>query len=134
MYNEVMGMYEVTVEHSFSASHAVRLPDAAWEAPHSHVWGLSAAFRADRLDETMHVVIDFVMVQRAMTEIASVLEGTDLNDLPAFVQTGASAECVASYVTERLLERLGPGSGLYRVAVTEAPGCSAAYYPDLAGG
>jgi 6-pyruvoyl-tetrahydropterin synthase len=134
MYNEAMGTYEVTVEHSFSASHAVRMPDKTWEASHSHVWKVGAAFRADRLDATMYVVIDFVVVQRALQEIASILEGADLNELPAFASTGASAERVADYIAEKLTEHLGRDAGLYRVAVTEAPGCIAAYYPQAPGG
>ena len=125
-----MSLYEVSVDHAFNARHALRLPDGTWERPHSHLWRVTAAFRADRLDEPMGVVIDFLDVQRALEKVDRELQGTDLNALGAFEGTSPSAERVAEHVARRLADRLGAGCGLYRVRVTEAPGCSAAFYPD----
>jgi len=125
-----MGLYEVSVDHAFNARHALRLPDGTWERPHSHLWRVTATFRARRLDDVMGVVIDFLDVQRALEKVDHNLQGADLNELPAFQGASPSAERLAEHVARRLADRLGARCGLYRVRITEAPGCSAAFYPD----
>jgi len=135
-----MGIYEASIEESFTARHAVRLPDGGIEAPHEHRWKVTATFRSGSLDPTMSVVVDFLIVQEVMEEIASELENRNLNELEAFCSgggegeggEGASAERVAEFLAEQLMHRLKDGSKLYRLAVTEAAGCSAAYYPGRA--
>lgn len=128
-YNAPMSVYEASVEHAFNARHAVRLPNGSWEVPHSHLWRVTATFRAEDVDQVMGVVIDFLDVQRALEKIDERLQGEDLNKLPAFEGTSPSAERVAEHIAAQLGARLGPDCGLYRLKITEAPGCSAAFYP-----
>jgi 6-pyruvoyl-tetrahydropterin synthase len=126
-----MGTYEVCVECCFTASHAVRLPDGSLEPPHEHGWNVTATFRSEKLDPVMGVVIDFLAVQEALAAITSELEGKDLNALLADSSaSGASAERVAEFLARALMRRLGGGTSLYRLAVSEAPGCWAAWYPQ----
>ncbi len=77
----------------------------------------------------MGIVIDFTEVQQALEHIASQLEGLDLNKLDAFKDASPSAERVAEYLAQRLGEQLGQTQLLYSLAVTEAPGCTASFYP-----
>jgi len=129
-----MGTYEATVEGVFKARHAVRTPGGAWEQPHEHLWAVAATFRSARLDPATGVVIDFVEVQGALASITAGLEGSDLNGIAAFAGGGASAERVAGHLAGLLAAALGKGGAkLYRLAVTEASGCSAAYYPRQVG-
>ena len=121
--------YEASVERSFNAAHALRLPDGTWEDPHQHRWEVTAVFRSADLDETMGVVVDFVEVDEALKTITDELEGADLNKLDALADGRPSAERVAELVAGLLAERLAGGSLLYCVGVTEAPGCRAAFYP-----
>ena len=110
----------------------MRRADGSFEQPHQHDWRLSATFRSDRLDEPMGVVIDFVKAKRALEAVAADLENKDLNAHAAFANKSCAAEHVAKYIAGRLLARLGDGTDgaeLYRVGVTESPGCEAAYYP-----
>ena len=122
-------MYEISVEGRFRARHAIRQEDGSFEPTHEHVWGVAATFRARKLDETTGVVIDFVQVREAMEAMAAELNGRDINAMDAFPGSGPSAELVARYVAVRLGQILGAGSVPYRVEVTEAAGCTAAYYP-----
>lgn len=124
-----MSTYEVTVERSFKASHALRLPDGGLEEPHEHTWSVTVAFRSDTLDEPMGVVVDFEQVDRVLRAIADDVEGADLGDLPALAGASPSAERVAEWLAGLLAERLDAGARLYSVTVTEAPGCRAAFYP-----
>lgn len=105
------------------------MPDGRLEQPHEHLWQVTATFRAEGLDQTMGVVIDFAKVRVALKSITDELEGTDLNTLAGFTDGGPSAERLAELLAGRLLARIDTDRTLYRVAVTEAPGCSAAFYP-----
>ena len=77
----------------------------------------------------MGVVIDFVAAERALRKLGESIDGADLNELDAFADGRPSAERVAQWIAESIADMLACGRRLYRVAVTEAPGCSAAYYP-----
>jgi 6-pyruvoyl-tetrahydropterin synthase len=78
----------------------------------------------------MGVVIDFITVRDALNTIASRFDGEDLNALCAFNERTTSAENVAQRIANSLMIELGAYETLYRVSVTEAPGCVAAYYPN----
>ena len=121
--------WEATVEGSFRARHALPYPDGSREAPHEHLWQVSVSFRSDSLDEAMGVVIDFVAAEQALRELGASVDGADLNELAAFSDGRPSAERVAQWIAEKLQGTLACEGRLYRVAVIEAPGCSAAYYP-----
>jgi 6-pyruvoyl-tetrahydropterin synthase len=122
-------LYEASVSRAFSASHSILLPAGAPEPAHEHLWHVTATFRAERLLEPSAVVIDFLEVQRALDAIAGELQGTSLNALPFFADGRCSAERLAEYLCGELARRLG-GRKPWRVSVTEAPGCSAAFYPE----
>ena len=70
-------MYEVSVEHSFTAGHAVSAGRGALEEPHEHVWRMTAVFRAESLDGATGMVIDFTEVDKALRAIADELQGKD---------------------------------------------------------
>ncbi len=129
-YNRLMPIYEATVEVRFAARHSVRLPGGAMEQPHEHDWRATATFRAEGLGED-GFVIDFLAVEAALREIVAGLAGKDLNDLVGGPAGGASAERVAEYLARALERRLG--RQVHCVRVTEAPGCTAAFYPRGAG-
>ncbi len=123
-------MFEISVERSFSASHALRLGDGVMEDPHEHEWRVVATLRSELLDETMGVVADFVEVDRALARVVEPWVGGDLNAQEAFSDGRPSAERVAEDIARRLGRELACDALLYRVSVTEAPGCVAAFYPD----
>lgn len=125
-----MSTYEVSVCMSFRASHALPLRGGGMEEAHEHSWDTTATFRGTRLDKEMGVVIDFLAVRDALETITSQLEGRDLNTLDAFADATTSAENVAARIAAALARELGADAALYRLAVTEAPGCTAAYYPS----
>lgn len=122
-------LYEVSVSRAFTASHSVVLPDGSLEPMHEHLWHVTATFRAARLGEPTGFVVDFTRVEQTLGTIARELEGAVLNSLEAFSDDRCSAERVAEFLCRRLTDRLD-GLTPYRVSVTEAPGCSAAFYPN----
>ena len=128
-----MSVYEASVEHEFTARHAVRLRDGSMEPSHEHCWRVRATFRSAALDLAMGVVIDFLDVQEALKAATANLVGRDLNELAEFSDRPPSAERLAELLAARLRSRLaGAGGRLYSLSVTEAPGCIAAFYPGPA--
>ncbi len=125
-----MSLYEITVDAGFTATHSLPLPDGGSEPPHEHAWGVSATFRSDRLAEPMGVVIDFIEVRNALEAVAGRFEGGDLNKHEALGGESPSAERVAECIAG-LLAQISPEAAklLYRIEITEAPGCKAAFYP-----
>ena len=124
-----MSTYEVSVCVSFRATHALPLGGGRLEEAHEHSWETTATFRSARLDNEMGVVVDFLAVRDALETIASQFDGRNLNTMDAFAASTTSAENVAAHIARELDGELGSEGTLYRLAVTEAPGCSAAYYP-----
>ena len=124
-----MSTFEVSVCASFRAVHGLPLGGGGMEEAHEHSWEVTATFRGTRLDSEMGVVIDFLTVRDALGRIVSQFGGQDLNTLDAFGGVTTSTENVAACIAGKLTGELTPEPALYRLAVTEAPGCSAAYYP-----
>lgn len=117
-------MYTAIVEGSFEATHAVRMPDGAFEVPHSHNWGVRAEFESARLDQH-DMVVDFCAVQTALQDVLNPLRGKNLNELSVFAPRTPTAEVVAQVIFDQLRATGFPT--LRRILVTEAPGCHAAY-------
>jgi 6-pyruvoyltetrahydropterin/6-carboxytetrahydropterin synthase len=122
-----MGLYEISVEHAFSASHAVALAGGGYEPSHFHLWHVQAKFRAPVLDK-QGMVVDFLAVKGALEALAVEFDGSDLNALRNFADCGATAEAVAEMFARGLMQRVA--ARLYCLCVTEAPGCAAAFYPS----
>ncbi len=125
-----METYEVTVKVEFTASHQLPLPDGNTEQAHWHTWDASATFRGQQLDGSMGVLIDFLQVRDALDVIVGEYASKSLNTHEDFATAPPSAELVARAIGQRLAGMLGPQPPLYRLSITEAPGCQAAYYPQ----
>jgi 6-pyruvoyl-tetrahydropterin synthase len=122
-------IYEASVSRAFTASHSILWAQGIPEEPHEHLWHVTATFRAARLQEPMAVVVDFLEVEAAFDAIVDELEGVNLNSLPFFADGRCSTERVAEFLCREITGRMAHGKP-WRVSVTEAPGCSAAFYPD----
>lgn len=135
MIGEFRPMYTATVEDGFSAAHHVRISDGGtapqapasperWEDSHSHDWRVRACFARNELD-ACDMVVDFCSAANATRAVLVELQGTNLNEHPAFRDRSPTAELVARYIFDQLASR--GFESLVRVEVTEAPGCTASY-------
>ncbi|MEX0744345.1 MAG: 6-carboxytetrahydropterin synthase [Phycisphaeraceae bacterium] len=123
-------MFEITVEHTFAASHAIRLPDGSLEPLHGHNWQLTVTLQRDGLD-AIETVFDFHALEHIVEQIAQPFHNRHLNDLPPF-DTGSispTAERVAWWVGTQVGQRLPDEVTLQCVRVSEAPRCWAAWRP-----
>jgi 6-pyruvoyltetrahydropterin/6-carboxytetrahydropterin synthase len=123
-------MYELTVEHAFSAAHSIRIGGVA-ETLHGHDWRVTATIRGSTLDAD-GLLCDFHTVQGVLADLCAPFHNHTLNALPPFDRTNPTAELVARHLVAGLAERLDPALGpharVHSVRVTEAIGCAAVAY------
>jgi len=121
-------VFEVKVEFSFLATHALTMPGGDLEQPHSHQWVIDVHFEGDSLDDS-GMLLDFDKARTRLKEIITPLEGGDLNKSPFLQGRPSSSENLARRIFE-LLNQDDWGVGLLKyVEVHEAPGCRAGYRP-----
>ncbi len=89
-------MFEVTVEQTFAAGHALRNYKGRCENVHGHNFRVQVVIEGEKLDETA-LLIDFIDVKAAMRAIIDRLDHVFLNDIPPFDVKNPSAENIAEY-------------------------------------
>lgn len=120
-------MYELRIERSFTAGHALKLYDGTMEPMHEHVWRVLVHVRATELD-AMQVVMDFHELETIVGDALRPLDQTRLNDVGAFATVNPSAERVAEHIYNMIEPRMPAAVKLTCVTVTEAPGCRASFW------
>jgi 6-pyruvoyltetrahydropterin/6-carboxytetrahydropterin synthase len=89
-------MFEVTVEDTFAAGHALRGYRGKCENPHGHNYKVRVTLAGEELDH-IGLLYDFKDLKAAMGEIIDRLDHQFLNDLEPFQQLNPSAENLARY-------------------------------------
>ncbi len=120
-------MFELVVERSFPAAHAVTMKGRA-EETHDHLWCVAVTVAGRKLDAD-GLLCDFHAIERRLAEVVDPLRGADLNRTPPFDRVNPTAEAVARHIAKRIAPALPEGVALRSVAVTEARGCTAVYRP-----
>ncbi|HUJ40245.1 MAG TPA: 6-carboxytetrahydropterin synthase QueD [Candidatus Acidoferrales bacterium] len=125
-------MYEIFVEETFAAGHALRGYRGKCENPHGHNYRVRITVEGPKLDET-GLLYDFVHLKQVMH---AVLEGVDhkfLNDQAPFDVLNPSAENIAKYFYEELTRQMkasANGARITRVDIWETDTTRASYLPS----
>jgi 6-pyruvoyltetrahydropterin/6-carboxytetrahydropterin synthase len=98
-------MFEVSVEETFAAGHALRGYRGKCEKVHGHNYRALAVIQGERLDSN-GLLVDFVELKQILHVIVERLDHAFLNDLPPFDQLNPSAENMARYFYEQMSEGL----------------------------
>lgn len=125
-------MFEIYVEGSFSAGHALRGYKGKCENPHGHNYKVRLTLEGRLLDDT-GLLCDFVVLKQSMREIMATLDHKYLNDQAPFDTLNPSAENIAKYFFEQTAHRFaadGEGPRLASVTVWETDNTAATYRPD----
>jgi 6-pyruvoyltetrahydropterin/6-carboxytetrahydropterin synthase len=94
-------MFEVSVEQTFAAGHALRNYKGACENVHGHNFKVRVTLEGQSLDET-GLLVDFLDVKKNMSDIIARLDHQFLNEIAPFDVKNPSAENIAEYFYSEL--------------------------------
>jgi len=124
-------MFEVSVEETFAAGHALRGYRGKCENVHGHNYRVRVTLQGEQLDSA-GLLVDFVELKRTLRAIVERLDHTFLNDVPPFDKLNPSAENMARYFYEEMTQGLaGDNAGrVAEVKIWETDTATAAYRPS----
>ncbi len=94
-------MFEVSVEQTFAAGHALRNYKGKCENVHGHNFKVQVVIEGERLDQT-GLLVDFIDVKELMRSVIARLDHQFLNEVPPFDVRNPSAENIAEYFHEQM--------------------------------
>ena len=124
-------MFEVSVEETFSAGHALRGYRGKCENVHGHNYRVRVTLEGPQLD-AIGLLVDFTRVKQVLRGIIAGLDHQFINDLEPFRSVNPSAENLAKYFFEGVakeLKDLPPGARVRDVVLWETDTSRAQYGP-----
>jgi 6-pyruvoyltetrahydropterin/6-carboxytetrahydropterin synthase len=94
-------MFEVSVEQTFAAGHALRNYKGSCEDVHGHNFRVRVTVAGEQLDST-GLLVDFLELKSLIDGVVAYLDHKFINDLPPFDQINPSAENLAKYFYDRV--------------------------------
>ena len=89
-------MFEVSVEQTFAAGHALRNYKGACENVHGHNFKVQVTLQGESLDHA-GMLVDFLDVKASMQDVIAKLDHRFLNEIAPFDVVNPSAENIAEY-------------------------------------
>jgi len=124
-------MFEITVDETFAAGHALRGYKGKCENVHGHNYKVRLTLEGESLD-SIGLLYDFVHVKQVMKAVIESLDHKFLNDFPPFDTVNPSAENLAKYFYEQAVKQLPAatnGARIRGVTVWETDVTAASYRP-----
>src|SRR5208283_4144663 len=121
-------MFEVTIEETFAAGHALRGYRGKCENVHGHNYRCQVTLDGEELDE-IGLLVDFVALKKTVHAVLDRLDHQWLNDLPPFDKLNPSAENIALHIHDEVEAglHLPAGVRIQSVKLWETDSCSATY-------
>ena len=120
-------MFEIFVEHTFAAGHALRNYKGKCENVHGHNYKVQVGVEGPRLDEN-GLLFDFAELKKRLRATSEYLDHQFINDLKPFDELNPSAENIAKYFYDEIQRDLSDGKVAY-VRVWETDTSCAVYRP-----
>jgi 6-pyruvoyltetrahydropterin/6-carboxytetrahydropterin synthase len=123
-------MYEVSVEQSFAAGHALRNYKGKCENVHGHNYKVQLRILGNELDQT-GLLMDFGDMKRILREVIAQLDHQFINDIEPFTTINPTAENITKWFYDEVTRRMPAGASLSigEVKVWETDIQYAAYRP-----
>jgi 6-pyruvoyltetrahydropterin/6-carboxytetrahydropterin synthase len=123
-------MFEVTIEESFAAGHALRNYHGRCENVHGHNYRCHVTIEGAHLDE-IGLLVDFVALKKVVHAVLDRMDHQWLNDFPPFDAINPSAENMAKHIYEQVVEGMKDTAGVRVASVKlwETDLASATYRP-----
>jgi 6-pyruvoyltetrahydropterin/6-carboxytetrahydropterin synthase len=121
-------MFEVTIEQTFAAGHALRNYHGKCENVHGHNYRCQVTVEGKQLDH-VGLLVDFVALKKSVQAVIDRLDHQWLNDFPPFDVLNPSAENIAKYIYDEVLSGIvmAPGARLESVRLWETDTSYATY-------
>ncbi len=102
-------MFEVSVEETFAAGHALRNYRGKCENVHGHNYRVRITMEGEELDNA-GLLVDFAELKRVMRDIIERLDHQFLNDVEPFDKLNPSAENMARYFYQEMSRQFTAGA------------------------
>jgi 6-pyruvoyltetrahydropterin/6-carboxytetrahydropterin synthase len=124
-------MFEVTIEETFAAGHALRNYRGKCENVHGHNYRCQVSIQGAKLDE-IGLLVDFVELKRVVHGVLDRMDHQWLNEFPPFDVLNPSAENMAKYIYDEVASGLQSKAGIRveSVRLWETDTASATYTPE----
>ena len=120
-------MFEICVEHTFAAAHALRNYHGKCENLHGHNYRVQVGMEGE-LDPETGLLFDFAELKKQLRSTSSYLDHQNLNELEPFTRINPSAENIARFIYDEVKSALNVESLTY-VRVWETDTSYAVYRP-----
>jgi len=120
-------MFEICVEHTFAAGHALRNYRGKCENIHGHNYRVQVAIEGPELDEN-GLLYDFAELKHRLRATSEYLDHQFINDLKPFDELNPSAENIAKFFYGEIQKDLRTAAIAY-VRVWETDTSFAVYRP-----
>jgi 6-pyruvoyltetrahydropterin/6-carboxytetrahydropterin synthase len=124
-------MFEVSVEETFAAGHALRGYQGKCENLHGHNYRVRVTLEGAKLDST-GLLYDFVHLKQVIQGIIRTLDHKYLNECAPFDVLNPSAENISKYIydeTSKQLRQAADGARISSITVWETDTTFATYRP-----
>jgi len=98
-------MFEVSVDETFAAGHALRGYKGKCENVHGHNYRVRVTLQGDTLD-SIGLLYDFVHLKQMIKDVIQTLDHRFMNEIPPFDTINPSAENIAKYFYEQAAQKL----------------------------
>ncbi len=120
-------MFEICVEHTFAAGHALRNYHGKCENVHGHNYKVQVAMEGAELDEN-GLLYDFAELKKRLRATSEYLDHQFINDLKPFDSINPSAENIARFFCDEIQKDLKDAAIAF-VKVWETETSCATYRP-----
>jgi 6-pyruvoyltetrahydropterin/6-carboxytetrahydropterin synthase len=111
-------MFEVSVQQTFAAGHALRNYKGKCENVHGHNYRIQITVTGEQLN-SIGLLVDFGDVKREMREVINRLDHQFINDLPPFDVINPSAENLAKYFYDEVSRAVAAGNPEVAVKISQ---------------
>jgi 6-pyruvoyltetrahydropterin/6-carboxytetrahydropterin synthase len=124
-------MFEIFVDETFAAGHALRGYKGKCENVHGHNYRVRVTLMGSELD-SVGMLYDFVHLKQVIQAVIRSLDHRFLNDFAPFDKVNPSAENIAKHIYEEAAKQLREapnGSAISCITVWETDTTAATYRP-----
>jgi len=104
-------MFEITIEETFAAGHALRNYRGKCENVHGHNYRCQVQVEGESLDD-IGLLVDFVELKKVVHSVLDRMDHQWLNDWPPFDKLNPSAENMAKFIYDEVHAALTPRPGV----------------------